>query len=129
MKTAVQKAILFIYRYLGPVLLLAAVTWILKSLETHLQIQSIALLYLLPVLLSTALWGLWPGLLSGLLAFLCFNFFFLQPYYTFTVHKSQDVITLFVFLIVAIVMSQLIGQAKTGTRLEKKTGMGGNQDV
>ena len=101
-------------------MLLAAVTWIFKSFEAELQIQLIALLYLLPVLLSTALWGLWPGLLSGLLAFLCFNFFFLQPYYTFTVHKSQDVITLFVFLLVAVVMSQLIGQAKTGTRLAKK---------
>jgi two-component system sensor histidine kinase KdpD len=72
------------------------------------------------VVLSTLLWGLWPGLLSGFLSFLCFNFFFLQPYYTFSIHKSQDVITLFVFLIVVIVVSQLIGQAKVGVTLAKK---------
>jgi two-component system sensor histidine kinase KdpD len=120
MNNLVKKSLLILYRYMGPLILLAAVTWILKGFETSLQIQLIALLYLFPVLLSTALWGLWPGLLSGLLAFLCFNFFFLQPYYTFTVHKTQDVITLFVFLIVAALMSQLIGQAKTGTRLAKK---------
>ncbi len=120
MKALLKRTLLILYRYLGPLLLLAVVTWILKGVEASLQIQLIALLYLLPVLLSTALWGLWPGLLSGLLAFLCFNFFFLQPYHTFTVHKTQDVITLFVFLIVAALMSQLIGQAKTGTRLAKK---------
>ena len=94
--------------------------WFLKLLEPELEIQLIALLYLLPVLLSTVLWGLWAGLLSGLLSFLCFNFFFLQPYYTFSVHKNQDVITLFVFLIVVVVMSQLIGQAKSGIQLAKK---------
>jgi len=120
MKTIVTKIFFFLYRYLGPLALLACVTWLLKALEAELQIQLIALLYLLPVLLSTALWGFWSGLLSGLLAFLCFNFFFLQPYFTFTVHKTQDVITLFVFLLVAAVVSQLIGQAKTGTRLAKK---------
>lgn len=120
MKSLFKKTLLFLYRYLGPLLLLAVITWILKSVEAELQIQLIALLYLLSVLLSTALWGLWPGLLTALMAFLCFNFFFLQPYYTFTIHKNQDVITLFVFLIVAVVMSQLIGQAKTGTRLAKK---------
>jgi two-component system, OmpR family, sensor histidine kinase KdpD len=110
----------FITKYLATIILLAAVTLILKLLEPQLEIQLIALLYLLPVLLSTVLWGLGAGLLSGLLSFLCFNFFFLQPYYTFSVHKTQDVITLFVFLIVAVVMSQLIGQAKSGVQLAKK---------
>ena len=64
MNNFVKKSLLILYHYLGPLILLAAVTWILKGFETSLQIQLIALLYLLPVLLSTALWGLWPGLLS-----------------------------------------------------------------
>ena len=110
----------YVVRYLGTIVLLAAVTLILKLLEPELEIQLIVLLYLLPVLLSTVLWGLWSGLLSGFLSFLCFNFFFLQPYYTFSVHQNQDVITLFVFLIVVVVMSQLIGQAKSGIQLAKK---------
>ena len=114
------QVIKYVLKYLGTIVLLAAVTLVLKLLEPELEIQLIALLYLLPVLLSTVLWGLGAGLLSGLLSFLSFNFFFLQPYYTFSVHKNQDVITLFVFLIVVIVMSQLIGQAKSGIQLAKK---------
>lgn len=105
---------------LGTILLLGFVTAILKLLEPALEIQLIALLFLLPVLFATVLWGLWTGFLAGFLSFLCFNYFFIQPYYTFAVHKSQDVITLGVFLIVVVVMSQLIGQAKTGMQLAKK---------
>ena len=48
------------------------------------------------------------------------TYFFIQPYYTLAVHKSQDVITLVVFLIVVVVMSQLIGQAKAGIQLAKR---------
>lgn len=105
---------------LGTVALFSAVTLILKLLQPGLAIQLIALLYLLPVLLATVLWGLWAGLLGGFIAFLCFNYFFIPPYYTLVVHQSKDLITLIVFLIVVVVMSQLVGQAKNGIRLARK---------
>ena len=54
-----------------------------------------------------------------MLAFLAFNFYFILPYYTFQVHATQDLITLIVFLIVAVVMSQLIGQAREGMRIAR----------
>jgi two-component system sensor histidine kinase KdpD len=48
-------------------------------------------------------------------AFLTFNFFFITPYYTLAVHQAQDVLALMVFLFVAVVISQLLGQSKAGT--------------
>ncbi|MBI3165839.1 MAG: DUF4118 domain-containing protein, partial [Chloroflexi bacterium] len=74
----------------------------------------IALLFLLPVGINTAFWGLGPGIMTALSAFLGFNYFFILPYYTFTVHQSSDLIVLFVFLIVAMVISQLVGRAQAG---------------
>lgn len=104
----------------GSAAIIGVVTLILKSFASGLQVQLIALLYLLPVLVCTLFWGLTSGILAGLLSFLAFNFYFIPPYLTLAVHQSQDVITLIVFLIVAVVVSQLIGQARQAERLAKK---------
>jgi len=74
----------------------------------------IALLLLIPVGLSTALWGLGPGLVAAFIAFLSFNYLFITPYYTFLVHLPSDLVILVIFLIVAMVMSQLVGRAQAG---------------
>jgi two-component system sensor histidine kinase KdpD len=62
----------------------------------------------------TAQFGLGPGITSALMTFLILNFFFIEPYYTFTVHKPTDIVILVVFLIVAGVISQLVGRAQAG---------------
>lgn len=104
----------------GSAVIIGLVTLLLKLFESDLQIQLIALLFLLPVLCCTLFWGLTSGIFAGLLSFLAFNYFFIPPYLTLAVHKTQDVITLIVFLIVAVVVSQLIGQARQAERLAKK---------
>ncbi|MBA4385508.1 MAG: hypothetical protein C0410_12290 [Anaerolinea sp.] len=109
-----------ILSYLGTILIISLVTMLLKVGEKAFEIQIIALLYLLPVLICTVLWGLTSGILAGLLSFLAFNYFFIQPYFSLQVHKSQDLITLIVFLIVAVVLSQFVGQAREAVRLAKK---------
>jgi two-component system sensor histidine kinase KdpD len=106
-------------RHLAALLCIVLTTFLLKLLEPFLEIQLIALLFLLPVMISTVLWGLTPGVLAGFLAFLAFNYYFIPPYYTLQVHKNQDLITLIIFLIVAVVMSQLIGRAREGVRLAR----------
>lgn len=69
-------------------------------------------LFLLPVGVSAALWGLGPSVLSAVLSFLLYNFLFIKPYYSLMVHNSRDLFSLFVFLVVAAVISQLIGQMR-----------------
>jgi two-component system, OmpR family, sensor histidine kinase KdpD len=112
-----KELVSLLYRYLAVLVLLALSKLILTPFEPYLQIQLVVLLYLLPVMISTVLWGLTPGILAAFTAFLIFNFFYIQPFYTFAVHQTQDLITLFIFLIVAVVMSQLIGQAREGMRI------------
>jgi two-component system, OmpR family, sensor histidine kinase KdpD len=96
---------------------IAATKILLLPIQENLEVQIIELIYLLPVMLSTVLWGLTPGILAGFAAFLVFNYFHIQPYNTLLVHQTQDVITLVIFLFIAVVLSQLIGKARDGMRL------------
>jgi two-component system sensor histidine kinase KdpD len=70
----------------------------------------LSLLYLLPVVLSSVLWGLGPGALAAITSFLALNFFFIPPYYTLIVHRTQDLVVLIVFLGVSITIGQLVGR-------------------
>lgn len=99
------------HNLLASVVLVATIV-ILYLLRDSLNTPTIALLYLLPVLLATMLWGLSTGLAAGLLAFLTFNYFFIQPYYTFKVNHTQDLIALIIFFLVSVLISQLVGRAK-----------------
>jgi len=103
-----------IWRYVLSFILIALVTVIFFTLRDVLETTLIALLYLLPLGTITALWGLGPGITSALITFLTFNYFFIEPYYTFTVHRPTDVVILVVFLIVAVVISQLMARAQAG---------------
>ena len=93
---------------------MASITAIFFVLRDVLDTMLVALLYLIPLGMITAFWGLGPGITSALITFLTFNYFFIEPYYTFTVHQPTDVVVLIVFLIVAVVISQLVGRAQAG---------------
>lgn len=102
------------WRYFLSIVLIAAITAIFFGLRDVLDTTLVALLYLIPIGMITAFWGLGPGITSAVITFLTFNYFFIKPYYTFTVHQPTDVIILIVFLIVAVVISQLVGRAQAG---------------
>src|SRR6266498_3568998 len=90
------------------------ITGVFTVLRGVLDTTMVALLYLIPLGIITARWGLGPGILSAFVAFLAFNYFFIEPHYTFTVHRAADIVILVVFLVVAVVISQLVGQAQAG---------------
>ncbi len=103
------------WQYLLAILIVAGVTVIFYILrDVLLDTTLVALLYLIPIGVITAYWGLGPGITSALGAFFALNYFFIQPYYTLTVHQPVDVVILVVFLIVAAVISQLVGRAQAG---------------
>src|SRR5688572_20716925 len=83
-----------------------------EVLRYELDNTLIALLYLIPVGLITAFWGFGPGITSAMTAFIAFNYFFMLPHYALAVHYPADIVILTVFLIVAVVISQLVGRMK-----------------
>jgi two-component system sensor histidine kinase KdpD len=109
-----RTLVLALARYLLAVAATLLITLLLYPLRPGLSTSTVALIYLLPVLISTTLWGLGPGITSSFIAFLAYNYFFLKPYYTLRVHTSQDLFALLIFLVVAVLISQLVGRAKAG---------------
>jgi two-component system sensor histidine kinase KdpD len=72
---------------------------------------TVALTYLLVILIVAATTRLWIAVTTSFLAMLCFNFFFLPPVGTLTIADPQNWVALFAFLAVSLVASQLSSAA------------------
>ncbi len=97
-------------KYLLAIGLIACITAVLFMMRDVIDTTLMALLYLIPLGLISAYLGLGPGITSSIITFLTFNYFFIRPYYTLAVHRPTDVVILVVFLVVAVVISQLVGR-------------------
>jgi two-component system, OmpR family, sensor histidine kinase KdpD len=97
-------------QYLLALGFIALVTVFLFPMQAYLETALVALLYLIPLGLITAYFGLGPGITSALATFFTFNYFFIKPYYGLAIHRPSDVVILVIFLVVAIVISQLVGR-------------------
>jgi two-component system sensor histidine kinase KdpD len=73
---------------------------------------TVALTYLVAILLIATGWGIAEATTASLVAVFCFNFFFLPPVGTLTIADPQNWVALMAFLITAIVASQLSGRAR-----------------
>jgi two-component system sensor histidine kinase KdpD len=78
----------------------------------HVNPTTIALSYVVVILLIATTWGITESTAASLAAVLCFNFFFLPPIRTFTIADPQNWVALVAFLATAIVASQLSGRAR-----------------
>jgi two-component system sensor histidine kinase KdpD len=103
-----------IFQYGLAFLVIGAITILFIVLREYIDTTLVALLYLIPLGLITAYWGIGPGIASALIAFLTLNYFFIAPYYTLAVHRVADVVILVIFLVVAVVISQLVGWMRAG---------------
>jgi two-component system sensor histidine kinase KdpD len=76
---------------------------------------TVALAFLLGVLVVAAVGSRAVALAASLGAFVCFNFFFLPPVGTFTIAKRDDLVALFALLAVSLIGSHLSYQARRRT--------------
>ena len=97
-------------RFTFVLLALAAVT--AAAYHLHVNQTTVALMFLVMVLLTSAYWGLRYALVLALAATGTFNFFFLPPFGTFTIADPQNWVALFAFLITALVASNLAERAR-----------------
>lgn len=78
----------------------------------HVNPTTVALTFLVAVLLASAYWGLRYALVLALGATASFNFFFLPPIGTFTIADPHNWMALFAFLVTALVASNLAERAR-----------------
>ena len=112
-------------RYLAALGFVAVAGVVAKVLQLDLSLTDYAMVFLTGVLFSAVVGGLGPSILAALVSLLVYDFFFVDPLYTFTVTKPQDVLSLFVFLVVAVLTSNLTArirdQAAAARRREERT--------
>lgn len=77
------------------------------ALDQTLDVQNLALVFLMAVLAASVRGGLGAGLFASVLGALAFNFFFLEPRYNFTVRDPESLVALFFYFGVALVASNL----------------------
>ena len=94
---------------------MAAALGLALLLHQVLGVTSVALVFLMAVLASAVAYGLAPSLLACLLSVLAYNFFFLPPLYTLTIADPENVVTLGVFAVVAVVASNLAARMRAQT--------------
>ena len=84
----------------------------LAAFRLHVNQTTVAMMFLVMVLLTSAYWGLRYALMMAAVATAAYNFFFLPPIGTFTIADPKNWIALFSFLVTALVASNLAERAR-----------------
>jgi len=111
-------------RYAGSAAAVLCALGIGELITNLIGLQSVSLVFLTSVLVSAIAWGLWPALFASLLSVLAFNFFFIPPFYTLTISDADNVVALFFFALVAVIVSNLSAAARAqvvAARVRAKT--------
>jgi two-component system sensor histidine kinase KdpD len=91
---------------------IAAVVGVLHAAQEHPNPTIAALLFLLIVLATATVSHLRVSVGISVAAMLVFNFFLLPPFYALTIADPQNWVALFVFIVVAVIASQLSASAR-----------------
>jgi two-component system sensor histidine kinase KdpD len=101
------------------------VTGVIYLFQLYPRIPNISIVYLLVVLALASTRGRYAAILASLVAFLSFDYFLVPPLYVFTINRVEEWIALFVFLVTAILTSQLAvalrERALEASRRERET--------
>lgn len=91
-------------------------TGLALTLDRTFERVDLGVVYLSAVLAAGVLHGLRPALVAATVAFLTYNFLFLEPRYSFAIGSPTDILTLLVFWAVALVTGALAGQVREQAR-------------
>lgn len=89
-----------------------AATLLSWSLSPFLHKAHYSMIYLAGVLFTAVFTSVKPALVCALLSFLAFNYFHFEPHFTFYLVHQQDILTVAVFVLVALVTGHLAARLR-----------------
>lgn len=99
-------------RYIVSLAIVIVAVVILSPFAGQINPTTVALALLLAILFIATLFGSRQALAASVVAVLCFNFFFLPPFYTFHIDDQENWIAFAAFVITAFVAGQLSTYAR-----------------
>jgi hypothetical protein len=103
---------------LGPLVVSGA----LINFRDEFPSANAALVLVLVVFAAGTVGGRQGGIVSAVVAALCFDFFFTRPYYSFNIDSRDDIETTIVLLIVGIAVGELVVRERRSRRIAKARG-------
>jgi two-component system, OmpR family, sensor histidine kinase KdpD len=100
--------------------MVAAVTLAVYSAVAEIGLEHGSVLYLVPVLIAATRWGVVAAIAAAFGGVLASAFFFYPPLYSFRVRDPQEVLNLVLFVVVAIVVSQLASRLRRQLELARQ---------
>jgi K+-sensing histidine kinase KdpD len=96
-------------------MIVGLVTAVLFWLDQAVAVDLVPIAYLIPVIIAATQWGIWPATLASIASMAAADFLFFPPIYSFEVEDPQEVIDLLLFLVVALVSSNLASRLRRET--------------
>lgn len=82
------------------------------GLALLVALPNLSMIFLAAVLACAVLFGVRAAVIASLASFFAYNFFFIEPIYSFTVAQPHELLALFVFLAAAILTGSLAGRVR-----------------
>jgi two-component system sensor histidine kinase KdpD len=84
-----------------------------EVIQPGFGIENVDLVFLTAVVGIAVRYGLRPSIFASILASLCYNFFFMEPLYTFTIADPTNVAAFFFFIVMATLVSNMAARVRT----------------
>jgi len=108
------------YSTFKALLLIAGTTAALMVLNPFLGVKHIAIVYLIPVVISATRWGTPAALVAVIGGLACRDFFFYPPLCTFVIDDPQQILDLILFAFVAVTTGYLATNLRRQTESAKQ---------
>ena len=95
-------------------------TGLCKVLDPLVPSPSLSMVYLVAILLVASKIGAQPAVAASILSFLCFDFFFTEPRWSFSIGSPGEILSLVTFLLAALIVSGMAGRLRAGMNLSRE---------
>jgi two-component system sensor histidine kinase KdpD len=99
--------------YLIATLAVAVALGVDELIKPIVGVENVDLIFMTSIVAVAVRYGLLPSLFAGVIASLCYNFFFLPPIYTFTLGDPTSVAAFIIFIVMAVLVSNVAARVRT----------------
>lgn len=96
-----------VVRYFACLIMTAVATAVATGFDHQESIPNLSLIYVVPVVMGSVLFGLGPALFSAVLGTLAYNFFFTEPRFSLEVADTANIWAIALFFVVACIISAI----------------------